>query len=239
MNLPHGGYKPEVGAPDELAASHHIFITGGTGYIGRHLVPVLLARNHRVRLLCRDGSEKKAPEGCEIVPGDALQKSSFQDHIGPCDTFLHMVGVSHPNPLKSEQFKKVDLASVYAAVDAAQSAGIRHFIYISVGQPAPVMKSFTRVRAECEALIRTSGLAATIVRPWYVLGPGHRWPYALMPVYWLLERIPSTRSTALRLGLVKLENMLAALVHAVEHPCRSIENCILEVQQIRNFHLNP
>jgi hypothetical protein len=49
-----------------------------------------------------------------------------------------------------------------------------------------------------------------------VLGPGHRWPYALLPVYWLFERMPSRRDAALRLGLVTHAQMITALMRAVE-----------------------
>ena len=84
---------------------------------------------------------------------------------------------------------------------------------------------------ECEEMIRASGIPATFLRPWYVLGPGHRWPYALAPFYWLCERFPATRESALRLGLVKLPQMLNALVWAAENPARGIR--VLEVSQIR------
>jgi len=59
-------------------------------------------------------------------------------------------------------------------------------------------------------------MAATIVRPWYVLGPGHRWPYVLLPVYAVLARVPATRDSAQRLGLVTLAQMVAALVASIE-----------------------
>jgi nucleoside-diphosphate-sugar epimerase len=62
---------------------------------------------------------------------------------------------------------------------------------------------------------------ATVLRPWYVLGPGHRWPYLLMPLFGLLKRLPRTRETARRLGFVTLRQMLAALVEAVENPPES------------------
>ncbi len=81
-------------------------------------------------------------------------------------------------------------------------------------------------------MIHESGLAATILRPWYVLGPGHRWPYALVPMYWLFESIPATRETAQRLGLVTLKEMVAALVRSVESPADGIR--ILDVPSIRN-----
>jgi hypothetical protein len=71
----------------------------------------------------------------------------------------------------------------------------------------------------------------TILRPWYVLGPGHRWPYLLLPMYWLMERIPATRASALSLGLVTLPQMLNALVAAVERPAQGTR--IVDVPAIR------
>src|SRR5262249_44208260 len=105
-------------------------------------------------------------------------------HVAPADTFVHLVGVSHPSPSKAPLFRSVDLKSLETAVRAAQSAQVKHFVYISVAHPAPVMKAYIAVREECEQIIRNSGLNASILRPWYVLGPGHRWPYALLPMYW-------------------------------------------------------
>jgi nucleoside-diphosphate-sugar epimerase len=80
------------------------------------------------------------------------------------------------------------------------------------------MKAYQTARGVAEGHLAHSGLPATILRPFYVLGPGHRWPMALIPIYALLERLPGTRSTALRLGLVTITQMVAALVWAVEFP---------------------
>jgi uncharacterized protein YbjT (DUF2867 family) len=201
----------------------NVFITGGTGYIGRDLIPRLLEDGHRVRALVRPGSEQKLGAGCEPVIGNALDEPTFADRVGPSDTFIQLVGVPHPSPSKAAQFRSIDLASVRASVSAAVKAGVNHFIYVSVAQPAPVMKAYQAVRAQGEAKIRESGLNATILRPWYVLGPGHRWPYALIPMYWLLERLPSTRETARRLGLVTREQIIEALVRAVEAPAVGIQ----------------
>ena len=210
---------------------YSIFVTGGTGYIGRPLVERLLTHGHLVRALVRPGSEKKLPRGCEAVLGNALDGASYADQIAPSHTFVQLVGVSHPSPAKAKEFQAIDRASGLAAVQAAKNAGVKHFIYLSVAQPAPVMKSYIAVRAECETALVASGMNTTVVRPWYVLGPGHRWPYALLPMYWLCERIPATREGARRLGLVTLEQMLRTLVSAVENPC--IGARFVEVPQIR------
>jgi uncharacterized protein YbjT (DUF2867 family) len=214
-----------------MAEPRHAFITGGTGYMGTRLIPALLARGHRVAALVRPGSERKVSAGCEVAIGNALDAASFAGRVAPADTLVHLVGTSHPAPWKAEQFRRVDLASVQAAVEAARMAGVRHFVYLSVAQPAPAMRAYVAVRAECERLIAGAGLAATFVRPWYVLGPGHRWPYALVPIYALLERLPATRDTARRLGLVKLREMVEALVWAVENPAAGRR--IIDVPAIR------
>lgn len=209
----------------------NIFITGATGYIGSRLIPELLARGHTVRALVRAGSEGKLAKGAIAVPGNALDRGTFANDVAPSDTFIQLVGVAHPSPSKAEQFREIDLVSVRESVAAARDAGVAHFIYLSVAQPAPVMREYVAVRAEGEALLRASGMAATFVRPWYVLGPGHRWVYAILPLYWLMMLAPMSRATARRLYPVKLPNVVRAILHAVEHPADSVR--IIEADELR------
>lgn len=211
--------------------ARRIFVAGGTGYIGRPLIRELLARGHSVRALVRPGSTGKLPAGAEEIVGDALDAASFAASISPADTLVHLVGTPHPSPLKARQFREVDLASVRAAVVVVENSTVRHFVYLSVAHPAPAMKAYIAARMEGEALVRASGLAATILRPWYVLGPGHRWPYLLLPLYRVLEVLPATRERARRLGLVTLDQMVTALVRAVENPAQGVR--VVEVPEIR------
>jgi uncharacterized protein YbjT (DUF2867 family) len=210
---------------------HHVFLTGATGYIGSRLAAVLLARGHTVRALVREASINKLPAGCAPVIGNALDAASYASSVAPADTLVQLVGVPHPNPAKAAEFRRIDLASALEAVSAARGASVRHFVYVSVAQPAPVMRAYIAARAEAEAGIRASGMNATILRPWYVLGPGHWWPYALLPGYWLAERLPPTREIARRLGLVTVTQVVAALVAAVEQPASGVR--VVEVPEIR------
>lgn len=211
-----------------------VFITGGTGYVGRPLIAALLERGHSVHALVRPASAGKLPSGAHAVIGDALDAHTFAPAIPAAATFVHLIGTPHPNPSKAGEFLRVDLASIHAAVAAARQAAVDHFVYISVAHPAPVMHAYIAVRQEGEALIRSSGVRATILRPWYILGPGHRWPYALLPLYALLRSIPATRGGAERLGLVTRNAMIATLVNAIEEP--STERVrILGVRDIRRL----
>jgi uncharacterized protein YbjT (DUF2867 family) len=212
-------------------ATHDVFVTGANGYLGRRLIPELLERGHRVRTLVRPGSEGRLSPSCDVVTGNALDRRSFTARVAPCDTFVQLVGTPRPSPAKARQFREVDLVSIRESVAAAVDARVRHFVYVSVAHPAPIMHAYIAVRTEGERLIRESGICATILRPWYVLGPGHRWPLVLLPAYWVLERIDSTRDSAERLGLVTIAQMIDALVAAVENPAQGLR--IVEVTDIR------
>ena len=195
-----------------------VFVTGGTGYIGRVLIDALRERGHRTHALVRPGSEAKVPPGTRTVIGDALDSSTFASAIPPGTTLVHLVGTPHPSPAKAAAFERVDLASIRATTEAARQADVRHLVYVSVAHPAPVMRAYIAARQEGERLVESSGIPATILRPWYVLGPGHRWPYLLVPIYAVLRCFSATRESAERLGLVSRRTMIAALVRAVESP---------------------
>jgi uncharacterized protein YbjT (DUF2867 family) len=208
-----------------------VFLTGASGFMGRRLTAELLRRGHSVRGLVRHGSEARVAPGCEVVVADPLDAATYRARVAGCDTFVQLIGVAHPSPAKAAQFRSIDLVSARNAVHAASAAGVAHFVYVSVAQPAPVMEAYIAARREAEDTIRASGLNSTILRPWYVLGPGRRWPILLMPAYWMMEAIPSTRESARRLGLVTVDQMIAALADAVEHPANGVR--IVEVPEIR------
>jgi uncharacterized protein YbjT (DUF2867 family) len=199
-----------------------VFLTGASGFMGRRLGAELLRRGHRVRALVRPGSESRAASGAEVIAADPLDAASYRDRVGGCDTFVHLVGVAHPSPAKAAQFRSIDLASAKAAISAATAAGVHHFVYVSVAHPAPVMRAYIAARVDAEDAIRESGMLATILRPWYVLGPGRRWPILLGPI---LRRVSP------RLSLVTVEQMVAAFAAAVEHPPVGVR--IVEVPEIR------
>lgn len=210
-----------------------VFVTGGTGYMGRRLIPRLVTRGHTVVGLVRAGSEGKLSPGATPVTGNVLDASSFALHIPRDAIVVHLVGTPRPSPAKAAQFEAVDLVSVRECLAAATAAGAKHFVYVSVAQPAPIMRAYVDVRARGEAMLRESRLPHTVLRPWYVLGPGHRWAYALIPFYWYWNARAATRDTAQRLGLLRLDQMLAALTWAVE--TAGDENRLLEVPALRQF----
>jgi len=225
---------PRFSAPEARSTlQRDVLVTGGTGYIGTRLVTALFSRGHSVRVLTRAGSAHRVAAGAAAVIADVLDESSVAGALRPGDTIVHPVGTPHANPSKAEEFRRVDLASLQAVAAAGQSVGAGHLVYVSVAQPAPVMRAYVAARAEGEEAIRRSGLTATLLRPWYVIDPGHLSPGILIPFYALAALVPWWREGARRLGLVTLSRMVAALVHAVERPPRCGEVRVVDVTGIR------
>jgi uncharacterized protein YbjT (DUF2867 family) len=212
-----------------------VFVTGGTGYMGRRLIPALIARGHAVTALVRRGSESRVPSDARVTTGNVLQRDTFVDAIPRDAVVVHLVGTPHPSPSKAAQFEAIDFVSARECHAAAVQAHAKHFVYVSVAHPAPIMHAYVDVRVRVETILRASALPHTIIRPWYVLGPGHRWAYVLAPIYWIAELMPSKRETARRLGLVTLDQMIGTLVHAVD--TADNESRMLGVPEIRKAAL--
>lgn len=219
--------------------SRAVFVTGGTGYIGGALLPLLLARGHQVRALTRAASAHRLPDGVEPVIGDALDGNAVTGAVRPGETIVHLVGTPHPNPSKAQEFVQVDLASALASIRAAQETQSPHLVYLSVAQPAPMMHEYVAVRTAAERTITGARLTATFLRPWYVLGPGHRWPYLLLPMYAIASWVPRLRDGSRRLGLVTLRQMVQALIFAIEHPPAPATVRIVDVPAIRAAVIDP
>jgi len=217
-----------------------IFITGGTGYIGSRLINAFQRKsNYSIKALVRKGSEHKLPSGCEMVYGDALRAATYKDQISPATTFVHLIGVPHPSPSKKALFKSVDAVSVAEAAKAADFAGINHFVYLSVSQyPGKIMKDYQEVRASGEELLTQTGFKCSFMRPWYVLGPGHRWPMLLFPIYGLLSLFPSTKTQVQEQGLVTIDQMIDSLFYAIENPPSS-QYKVYKVPEIRKAKAVP
>lgn len=216
-----------------------VFVAGGTGYIGKRLIKILLNGGYEVTALAREQSVKKLPHECKVVVGSPFDASSYANSIPPESVFVHLVGVAHPGPKKKEQFYSVDLASLKVSVEAATQAKTTHFVYMSVAQTTTkVMRDYQEARRLGEEAVLASGLISTFIRPWYVVGPGHYWPMLFQPAFKLLEIIPKTSVKAKALALVTLKQMLRTLNVVVINSPKEINN-IVEIPDIKNPNYKP
>src|SRR4051812_725838 len=107
-----------------------IFLTGGTGYMGRRFIPLLAERGHSITAIVRPGSENKLPIGAHAVAGNALDTASLKKALGDCDTWVQLIGTPHPAPWKAKQFRAIDFRAVTASVAALPESKIKHYVYL-------------------------------------------------------------------------------------------------------------
>ncbi|NUR32266.1 MAG: NAD(P)H-binding protein [Catenulispora sp.] len=128
-----------------------IFVTGGTGTLGKHTVPLLHAAGYDLRLLSR--KQHDAAPGVEYVTGDLAVGEGLDAALAGVEVVLHMAGG-----------KKGDDVATRNLVEAAARAGVRHIVYISVVGADRVPVAWLRMKAEAERAVRESGVPWTILR---------------------------------------------------------------------------
>ncbi|GAA1975053.1 NAD(P)-binding oxidoreductase [Catenulispora subtropica] len=128
-----------------------IFVTGGTGTLGGHVVPLLRAAGHELRLLSR--KPREAAPGVEYVTGDLLVGDGLDAALADVDVVLHMAGG-----------KKGDDVATRNLAEAAARAGVRHIVYVSVIGAETVPVAWLRMKAAAERAIQESGVPWTILR---------------------------------------------------------------------------
>lgn len=203
--------------------------------MGRRLIPRLLERGHRVRAIApagigreaslglREGDRKRARRGVARQTGAPLRHLCAPGRRGPS---LSLQGASVPRG----RSRVVPFRGGRRASERDLALRLRERRAAGTGDEG--LRASARGRGGASA-----GTRLPRHLPQTLLGPGHRWPYLLLPGYWLLERLPATRETALRIGLVTLEQMMTALVQAVENPPSGVR--IVDVAGIRRVRHAP
>jgi len=146
-------------------------VTGGTGFVGRHLLRIALEQGYDVRALTRGW---KPPED-EIawVDGALDRPDSLVKLATGADAMIHIAGLINA-PSRAE-FETVNVGGTANAIDAARKAGVRRFVHVSsLAAREPNLSGYGWSKARSELLVAASGLDWTIVRPPAVYGPGDR-----------------------------------------------------------------
>ena len=128
-----------------------IFVTGGTGTLGSHTVPLLRTAGYDLRILSR--SAREDAEGVEYVTGDLLSGIGLDEALAGVETVLHMAGA-----------RKGDDVATRNLAQAAARAGVRHLVYISVIGADKVPVGWLRMKAAAEQAIEESGVPYTVLR---------------------------------------------------------------------------
>jgi uncharacterized protein YbjT (DUF2867 family) len=146
-------------------------VTGGTGFVGQHLLRMARAAGYEVRALTR---RAQPPTDKVIWVEGALDRpESLGELVDGADAVVHIAGlISAP---ARAAFEAVNAGGTANMIDAARKAGARRFIHISsLAAREPELSDYGWSKAKSERLVAASGLDWTIIRPPAVYGPGDR-----------------------------------------------------------------
>lgn len=163
-----------------------LFLTGGTGFLGYHLVPRLVEQGYGVRLLVRRPPPSPPPPGVEYVRGDVTDLGSVRRGMEGCQFAVHAAGLFRFWGTE-EDFFQINVQGTTHIVQAAAQAGVKRLIHISsiavVGHAPPgqpiteetecsPLDAYQRSKLAGEMEVRKASIPTVILRPGAFYGPG-------------------------------------------------------------------
>lgn len=216
-----------------------IFVTGATGFIGKHLVRRLVAEGHTVRCLVRRSSNTRplADLPVEWVYGDVNDRPALCEGMLGCDWVCHLANLYSMWEPDASQFAKINVDGTRAVMETALSAGVRKVIYLSTvavfGKPEQVpfdetcppgpqlFSEYARTKAAAEQIawdFYRRGLPLVVLYPGIVLGAGDEKASGHYIQDIIRKRVPSTIFHNAIATYVYVGDVVEAMVRAAEKP---------------------
>jgi NADH dehydrogenase len=191
-----------------------VLVTGGTGFVGPHVVRAIQDAGHDVRALVRSGSVP----GAERVEGDLTDAESLGRAAQGVDAVVHLVAIRQG---REEQFQRIMVDGTRDLLTAAREAGVGRFVHMSAlgtSEETKDLVPYYRAKWLQEGLVRGSGLEHVIFRPSFVFGRDG----GIIPTFRKLARLapvtPIIGSGKQRIQPVWVDDVATHFSHALEKP---------------------
>jgi uncharacterized protein YbjT (DUF2867 family) len=168
-----------------------IFLAGGTGFIGRHLLEALEDSGIKTRCLVRTPrkAEQCEARGFEAAIGDITGRQSLEGALDGARVVAHLVGIIEERGRQT--FRRVHVEGTRNLVEEAVKAGVEHFFYQSaLGADTGSWAEYQRTKAEAEEIVKASGIPFTIFRPSLVIGEGDGFTRRIQEMIRLAPAVP-------------------------------------------------
>jgi NADH dehydrogenase len=195
-----------------------ILVTGGTGFVGGHVVHALRAAEHSVRCLVRDPRRASRLQAwrAEVVPGDMTSADSLRRAVEGCNTVIHLVAIRQG---ARERFERVMEQGTRDLVAAARDAAVERFIHMSAlgtSERTKDLVPYFHAKWVSEETVRNSPLDHVIFRPSFVFGPDG----GILPTFKRLARLapvtPIVGSGRQRLQPIWIRDVAEYFLRAVD-----------------------
>ena len=195
-----------------------ILVTGGSGFVGGHVVQALLADGQDVRCLVRDSAKGKRLEGwgCEFAEGDLTRPETLRAAVAGCDTIVHLVAIRQGKP---EEFQRVMIDGTRNLLAAAHEAGVRRFVLMSALGTTEETKDlvpYFGAKWAMEQDVKASGIPYVILRPSFIFAKDG----GILPTFAKLAKLlpvtPIMGSGTQRIQPIWADDVAAYFTKAVE-----------------------
>jgi uncharacterized protein YbjT (DUF2867 family) len=195
-----------------MTRTRTLAVTGGTGFVGSHLLRLALSSNYDVRALTRGW--RPPEEEIVWVDGALDRPESLAKLCAGADAVIHIAGLI--NARSREAFEAVNVAGTAAMIDAARKGGVRRFVHISsLAAREPDLSDYGWSKARSERLVAASGLDWTIIRPPAVYGPGDR---ETLELFKMARRGFVALPPGGRFSLIHVEDLCRLILAALDEP---------------------
>jgi NADH dehydrogenase len=149
-----------------------VLVLGGSGFVGRHVVNALAAAGHFAVVLTRRRSRAGhllLLPTVQVVEADPYDAATLARHARDMTAAINLVGVLHEHSRAT--FERVHVELPRALAGACRAAGVGRLLHMSaLGAAADAPSRYLRSKADGEAAVLASGVAATIFRPSVIFG---------------------------------------------------------------------
>ncbi len=193
-----------------------ILVTGGTGFVGRHLVQRMRKEGIAVRAVVRDPGKAQSLKdlGVDVVRGDIADKASLERAASGVERVVHLVGIIQEAP--GVTFHDVHVEGTRNLLDAAKKAGVRHFFHQSaLGTRPGAMSAYHKTKWEAEELVRASGVPYTVLRPSLIYGPGDLFTVRMSALIRLSPVLPVIGPGKAKIQPIFIEDVVTCILKAV------------------------
>jgi NADH dehydrogenase len=196
-----------------------ILVTGGSGFVGGHVVHLLREQNRPVRCLVRDvrKAEKLQGWGCDLVEGDITDPVAVRRAADGVDVVVHLIAIRQGKP---EQFQRIMVGGTRDLLKLAKEGGAKRFVHMSAlgaSEETKDLVPYYGAKWQMEQDVKASGFPYVIFRPSFIFGREG----GILPTFRRLAKLtpvtPIIGSGKQRIQPIWADDVAAYFAKAIDH----------------------